>query len=173
MLGQAPCPDGSHGGTMKSDCHRRPNGHPGDIPTVTETHGFMFGRPRARTVHTEAPRNVIATEDRTGTRATSPQSLRHRDSCLASPAPGRFTWRHHEMQIIVPGHHCHRRPRRKACRHHHACGPQHNCSYNNETMNYVDDSESFYFQARCNNLNTIKKHATTLNTHTHKHALAS
>ena len=35
---------------MKCDRHRRPNGHPGDIPTITETQGFMFGGPHARTV---------------------------------------------------------------------------------------------------------------------------
>ena len=40
--------------------------------TVFETHGFMFGRPCARTVRTEAPRNVIATADQTGAQATSP-----------------------------------------------------------------------------------------------------
>ncbi len=110
---RAPCLDGSHGstmkcdrhrmpigshrGAMKSDCHRRPNGHPGDIPTITEAQGFMFGKPRARTVRMEALCKMIVTKDRTGTQATSPQSLRHKDSCLASPVPGRFTRRHHEM----------------------------------------------------------------------------
>ena len=40
---------------------------------------------------------MIAVEDQTDTRATSShQPLRHRDSCLAGPVPGRVTWRHHK-----------------------------------------------------------------------------
>ena len=69
---------------MKSDCHRRPNGHPGDIPTVTEAQGFMFGRPRARTVRMEAPRKVIAIEDRTDTRATSQAIIKGRITTVLS-----------------------------------------------------------------------------------------
>ena len=50
---------------------------------------------------------MIAIEDRTDTRATSPQSPRHRDSCLVGPMPGRFTWAHSPVtnsQPLSPDH---------------------------------------------------------------------
>ncbi len=51
---------------------------------------------------------MIATEDRTGTQATSPQSLRHKDSCLASPVPdgshgGTMKCDRHRMPSGHPG----------------------------------------------------------------------
>ena len=102
---------------MKRGRHRMLNGHPGDIPTITETQGFMFGKPRAWTVRMKAPRNVTAIACRAATQATSPQSLGHRFMfgklrARASPVPGRFAWRHYEKRLPpkterAPGRHPH------------------------------------------------------------------